>query len=287
MRRRSGIEGVSGMSEPKPKRKSIGEHFTYAYLRHIKKWMFCPNCASGKLAFNKKASKWQCENCGYELSADEFEDDYVFWFCDECGAYLNNQEGFDRKAKKWVCTSCGYENETTMDNLKGVCVDCGKIIPDPEGTLCVDCRLIRRERSKERLKNIGTAVGIGAAAVGIGIAAAYSQSDNVSEPLPPPPEDDREYPTCDLCGEMMTEFDGWAWYTCPNCGNTVRIFEDGTTTWERELFGPGAGHPSQTCEYCGASLAGGKPSLPWENGSNRNGYVICPHCGRANFEDDD
>ena len=40
------------MSEQKPKRKSIGEHFTYAYLRHIKKWMFCPNCESGKLAFN-------------------------------------------------------------------------------------------------------------------------------------------------------------------------------------------------------------------------------------------
>ena len=47
------------MTEQKPKRKSIGEHFTYAYLRHIKKWMFCPNCESGKLAFNKKESKWQ------------------------------------------------------------------------------------------------------------------------------------------------------------------------------------------------------------------------------------
>ena len=180
------------MSEQKPKRKRIGEHFTYAYLRHIKKWMFCPNCKSGKLAFNKKESKWQCESCGYELSADEFEDDYVFWFCDECGAYLNNQEGFDRKADKWVCTSCGYENDTTMDNLKGVCVDCGKTIPDPKGTLCVDCRLIRRERAKERLKNIGTAVGIGAVAVGIGLVAAHSQSDDSSEPPPPLPEGERD-----------------------------------------------------------------------------------------------
>ena len=71
------------MTEQKPKRKSIGEHFTYAYLRHIKKWMFCPNCESGKMALNKKESKWQCESCGYELSADEFEDDYVF--CREGG----------------------------------------------------------------------------------------------------------------------------------------------------------------------------------------------------------
>ena len=275
------------MSEQKPKRKSIGEHFTYAYLRHIKKWMFCPNCESGKLAFNKKASKWQCESCGYELSADEFEDDYVFWFCDECGAYLNSQKGFDRNADKWICTVCGYENDTTIDNLRGVCVDCGKSLPDPEGTLCVDCRLKRKEQAKERLINIGTAVGIGAVAVGIGLATAHSQSDDSSEPLPPFPEDDRDYPTCDLCGEKMTEFDGWAWYTCPNCGNTVRILEDGTTTWERELFGPSAGRPSRRCEYCGESLAGGKKSLPWENENNRNGYVICPHCGRANFEEDD
>lgn len=50
------------MSEQKPKRKSIGEHFTYAYLRHIKKWMFCPNCESGKLAFNMNNQNRAC-NC--------------------------------------------------------------------------------------------------------------------------------------------------------------------------------------------------------------------------------
>ena len=56
----------------------------------------------------------------------------------------------------------------------------------------------------------------------------------------------------------MTEFDSWAWYTCPNCGNMVRILEDGTTTWERELFGLRAGHSSRLCEYCGESLTGGE-----------------------------
>ena len=34
----------------------------------------------------------------------------------------------------------------------------------------------------------------------------------------------------------MTEFDGWAWYTCPVCGNRVRII-DGAVTWEDEIFG--------------------------------------------------
>lgn len=85
----------------------------------------------------------------------------------------------------------------------------------------------------------------------------------------------------------MTEFDGWAWYTCPECGNSVRILDDENTTWESELFGSGASPSPGTCEYCGESLDGGEYTLPWENGNNRNGYTRCPHCGRANFDDDD
>lgn len=67
------------------KHKNIVEALTYAYIRKIKKWMFCPACQSGKMTINKKSTLWTCEDCGYKLSADEFEDDYVFWFCDECG----------------------------------------------------------------------------------------------------------------------------------------------------------------------------------------------------------
>ena len=33
----------------------------------------------------------------------------------------------------------------------------------------------------------------------------------------------------------MTEFDGWAWYTCPYCGNKVRIIES-KVTWYDEIF---------------------------------------------------
>ena len=45
-----------------------------------------------------------------------------------------------------------------------------------------------------------------------------------------------DYPICKLCGAEMTEFDGWAWYTCPDCGKMVRII-DGTVTWDDEIFG--------------------------------------------------
>ena len=170
------MAGVCVMKKTKTKKhKTIFESLTYAYIRKIKKWMFCPACQNGKMSINKKSTLWTCEECGYKLSADEFEDDYVFWFCDECNSYLNNQEEFDRHASRHICKKCGYENDTTFDNLKGICTDCGKIIPDPDGTLCVDCRQIRRQKAKERLITAGKVVGVVAAVAGTAYLA--SQSD--------------------------------------------------------------------------------------------------------------
>lgn len=131
------------------KHKSIVETITYAYIRRIKKWMFCPNCQKGKMSIDKKSTVWACEECGYKLSADEFEDDYVFWFCDECNTYLNNQEGFDRYASRHICTKCGYENDTTFDNIKGTCSDCGKLLPDHDTTLCVGCKFARKQKARK------------------------------------------------------------------------------------------------------------------------------------------
>lgn len=132
-------------SAPK-QRKSLIDMMSYAYIRRIKKWMFCPACRDGKMQINRASTLWQCEDCNYTLSADEFEDNYVFWFCDECEAYLNNQEDFDKIASKHICRKCGYENDTTFDNIKGICSDCGKTLPDAEATLCVDCRATRRKK---------------------------------------------------------------------------------------------------------------------------------------------
>lgn len=47
-----------------------------------------------------------------------------------------------------------------------------------------------------------------------------------------------KYPKCKTCGNKMTEFDGWAWYTCPCCGDSVRII-DGKATWHEEIFKTG------------------------------------------------
>ena len=47
------------------KNKSIVNKLTYAYIRKIKKWMYCPSCQKGKMSINKKSTVWTCEDCGY------------------------------------------------------------------------------------------------------------------------------------------------------------------------------------------------------------------------------
>lgn len=231
------------MTKDKKKRKNIVDYLTYAYIRKVKKWMFCPACQQGKMVINKKSTMWICEDCGYKLSTDEFEDDYVFWFCDECNSYLNNQEGFDIHATKHVCQKCGYENDTTFDNVKGVCIDCGKIIPDSERTLCEECRQVRRQKAKEWLITAGKVVGAVAIVAGtIYLASQAVDNDETTDYTPiSEGDDDKEdlkmnkYPVCKSCGSEMSEFDGWAWYTCKNCGNSVRII-DRHMTWYDEIF---------------------------------------------------
>lgn len=165
-------------------KKSLSDKLTYAYLRKIKKWMFCPACQKGKMSINKSGTIWTCEDCGYQLANAVFEDDYVFWFCDECGTYLNNQEGFDRRAQKHICQSCGYENDTTFDNIKGMCSDCGKLIPDPDATLCLDCKHARREKAKQWLITAGKVVGAVAAVAGVAYLASQSSDDDSTDYLP-------------------------------------------------------------------------------------------------------
>ena len=123
-------------------------------------------------------ASWICKECGYQLSADEFEDDYVFWFCDNCDAYLNNQENFDRGADRHICRNCGYENDPTLDNVKGICSDCGKVIADQEATLCPECKQRREQKAKEWLAKAGKVVGVVTAVAG---AAAYLASQISSD----------------------------------------------------------------------------------------------------------
>lgn len=206
--------------EIKQKSRHIRNRLTYAYIRKIKKWIFCPACQHGKMAINEVSTMWTCEECGYKLSADEFEDDYVFWFCDECNAYLNNQDEFDRHVAKHICQNCGYENDTSLENIKGICSDCGKVISDPEATLCADCRLLRKQKAKEWLMTAGKVVGVVAAVAGAACLASQTTDDESADCayLPDPEGEEAE-------GEFTMK--------CANCGNTNEstLWDEGDTIY--------------------------------------------------------
>lgn len=48
-------------------------------------------------------------------------------------------------------------NDTTLDNIKGICYDCCIIVPSLDLILCGNCKLIRKQKVKEWL-GIATAV---------------------------------------------------------------------------------------------------------------------------------
>lgn len=67
-----------------------------------------------------------------------YDDEY---YCPNCGAVLNNQDGFDPDKSAWTCTECGetlYGNdiESTMENYEGVvwyCDSCNAILNKQSG----------------------------------------------------------------------------------------------------------------------------------------------------------
>ena len=41
----------------------------------------------------------------------------IDWWCDRCGAYLNDQDGFDDHKYIWKCTECGHKNSISASNI--------------------------------------------------------------------------------------------------------------------------------------------------------------------------
>ncbi len=208
--------------------------------------MECPVCHK-TLKFDKSTSSWVCDDCKYSLTEKEFLDDYVFWFCDGCGTYMNVQEGFDRKGKRWICTECGFDNDITDGNIKGECKDCGKLLDNPDADLCEDCKILRIKKAQIILE--GTS----------------DICNTLSDVLDDPGEDDdsTEYITpedclCDLDnneGETTEEF------ACAECGNiwVATPDKDGLYNGRGVPACPECGklgyhsnnYADYTCQYCG------------------------------------
>lgn len=79
-------------------------------------WTDCPVCRSPNMYLGAEGKKWKCPDCGYTLGKDE-KDNTVFWFCDECDAYLNIQQNFNTDKGTWKCTECDFVNDVSEDNI--------------------------------------------------------------------------------------------------------------------------------------------------------------------------
>lgn len=76
----------------------------------------CPACRGKNMMLGSERKLWLCADCGYKIS-DRVMQDEVFWFCDECDAFLNIQAGFTDKNNEWMCTDCGHKNSMTENDI--------------------------------------------------------------------------------------------------------------------------------------------------------------------------
>lgn len=55
----------------------------------------------------------------YFYTGDDLDNRFpgIEWFCDRCGAHLNEQDDFDDHNKIWKCTCCGYKNVISIDQI--------------------------------------------------------------------------------------------------------------------------------------------------------------------------
>ena len=72
----------------------------------VKYTMDCPACRGPNMYLGLEKRAWLCPDCGYSVSRLK-KMTGVFWFCDDCEAFLNVQDGFTTKDKVWKCTECG------------------------------------------------------------------------------------------------------------------------------------------------------------------------------------
>lgn len=119
---------------------------TTKYMNYLLGKKECPSCRK-KMTYNRKNRLWECKDCGRQICVDVTKNDDVLWLCDNCGAFLNVQEGFTTKTGIWTCKHCKAENNVGENAICDVCRVCGKKLP--KGTkrkLCDECKKDRSER---------------------------------------------------------------------------------------------------------------------------------------------
>jgi len=158
----------------------LREKAIHFYIKNIKREIDCPNCYSKKIGsqmrVDRKRKIWLCDKCNYSISCKDFENDYIFWFCDNCETFLNVQNGFVIKEKRWICTECGFNNDVSSSNIVNECIGCNKLMdPNDNHLYCEVCRTKRLEKITKILRFTSE--------VCLALSECFKQVDDNSIPL--------------------------------------------------------------------------------------------------------
>ncbi|RNL21617.1 hypothetical protein DMP07_01950 [Slackia faecicanis] len=69
------------------------------------------------------------------------------WYCDNCGAYMNDQPGFTVSGGSWECAACGEDNDVSLGNVIDVDDEDDGYIGSHQGYLDEEKR--RREEEED------------------------------------------------------------------------------------------------------------------------------------------
>lgn len=206
-----------------------------------------------------------------------YDDEY---YCPNCGAVLNDQDGFDPDGSAWTCTECGEtlyggDIESTMENYEGVvwyCDSCNAILNKQSGfddSLpywdCTECghrneisedQIYESQEDYENSKKQYTCPNCGA-----NLNDQYLFNE------------DSEY-TCDDCStELYKNGDEYEiLYRCPSCDSILN---------EQYSFDADSEY---TCSDCNTEL--------YKNGNEYEALYKCPECHailneQSSFNEDD
>jgi len=139
--------------------------------------LVCPNCnavLNDQEGFDPYLRAWKCTVCNTVMVKDEDDEMFSFnpetafegarfpgwyWYCDNCDAFLNSQEGFDDHLDSWKCTICGYETpisaENTYDSPEIFLNSIGRAYPTDDGKSYIISPRIYESDTKFAFQNVG------------------------------------------------------------------------------------------------------------------------------------
>lgn len=148
------------------------------------KEMECP-CCGDKMKL--EADVWRCQKCSYCIEQKSILEGAIFWFCDNCGKFMNVQPDFTAADGKWKCVSCGFVNDVSENNILDD--DANKVPPVKDfigqrvGVLYSEAKKLNDTIAPQIVQGIGDTAQKTGAALAVGKTAVLGAGENAKEAI--------------------------------------------------------------------------------------------------------